>query len=71
MPFGLTNGLESFTQLMNLALHSLTWTHCLVYLDDIIIWALTFKPFAPGNFADKRILKLVEWFSSHCLAIKS
>ena len=42
-PFGLTNGLASFTRLMNLALSGLTWTHCLVYLDDIIIWAPTFK----------------------------
>ena len=43
MPFGLTNGPASFTRLMNLALSGLTWTHCLVYLDDIIIWAPTFK----------------------------
>ena len=30
-----------------------------------------FNPFAPGDFAEKRILKLVEWFSGHCHAIKS
>ena len=29
------------------------------------------NPFAPGNFAKKRILKLVEQFSGHCRAIKS
>ena len=29
------------------------------------------NPFAPGDFAKKRILKLVEWFSGHCRAIKS
>ena len=28
------------------------------------------NPFAPGNFAKKRVLKLVEWFSGHCRAIK-
>ena len=28
------------------------------------------NPFAPGDFAEKRILKLVEWFSGHCRAIK-
>ena len=28
-------------------------------------------PFAPGDFAEKRVLKLVEWFSGHCRAIKS
>ena len=25
----------------------------------------------PEDFAEKRILKLVEWFSGHCRAIKS
>ena len=28
------------------------------------------NPFAPGDFAGKRVLKLVEWFSGHCRAIK-
>ena len=32
---------------------------------------LKFNPFAPGDFAEKRVLKLVEWFSGHCRAIKS
>ena len=27
--------------------------------------------FAPGDFAEKRVLKLVEWFSGHSHAIKS
>ena len=30
-----------------------------------------FNPFAPGDFAEKRVLKLVKWFSGHCRAIKS
>ena len=30
-----------------------------------------FNPFAPADFAQKRVLKLVEWFSGHCRAIKS
>ena len=30
-----------------------------------------FNPFVPGDFAKKRVLKLVEWFSGHCRAIKS
>ena len=30
-----------------------------------------FNPFAPRDFAEKRILKRVEWFSGHCRAIKS
>ena len=29
------------------------------------------NPFAPGDFAEKRVLKLVEWFSGHYRAIKS
>ena len=33
--------------------------------------ALVFNPFAPGDFAGKRVLKLAEWFSGHCRAIKS
>ena len=30
---------------------------------------LQINPFTPGNFAENRILKLVEQFSSHCLAL--
>ena len=33
--------------------------------------AFPINPFAPGDFAEKRVLKLVEWFSGHCRAIKS
>ena len=29
------------------------------------------NPFAPGDFAEKRVLKLVEWFSGHCRAIRA
>ena len=43
MPVGLTNGPARYTRLMNLALNQVTWTHCLVYLDDIIIWASSFE----------------------------
>ena len=31
----------------------------------------SFNPFAPRDFAEKRVLKLVEWFSGQCCAIKS
>ena len=34
-------------------------------------WKATINPFAPGAFAEKRVLKLGEWFSRHCRAIKS
>ena len=36
-----------------------------------LLFLLVIKPFAPGDFAEKRVLKLVEWFSGHCRAIKS
>ena len=29
------------------------------------------NPVAPGDFCEKRVLKLVEWFSGHCRTIKS
>ena len=29
------------------------------------------NPFAPGDFAEKRVLKLVEHFSGHCRAVES
>jgi len=45
VPFGLTNGPSSLTRLMNLALSGLSWTHCLVYMDDSIIWAPTFEDY--------------------------
>ena len=37
----------------------------------ICMCILGLNPFAPGDFAEKRVLKLVEWFSGHCRAIKS
>ena len=42
MPFGLCNALATFQQLMDLVLAGLQWSHCLVYLDDIIILGRTF-----------------------------
>ena len=38
---------------------------------QVVLFVLIFNPFAPGDFAEKRVLKLVEWFSGHCRAIKS
>ena len=29
------------------------------------------NPFAPGDFAEKRVLKVLKWFSGHCPALKS
>ena len=38
---------------------------------NLFQFLFTLNPFAPGDFAEKRVLKLVEWFSGHCRAIKS
>ena len=39
MPFGLTNSPATFQRAMNTILNGLTWMDCLVYLDDIVIFA--------------------------------
>ena len=36
LPFGLTGAPPTFQHLMDMVLNGLHWTHCLVYLDDII-----------------------------------
>ena len=40
-------------------------------LNDNFFVHNVFNPFAPGGFAEKRVLKLVQWFAGHCRAIKS
>lgn len=43
MPFGLTNVLASFQWNMEALLGGLTWSCCLIYIDNIIIYSQTFK----------------------------
>ena len=40
-------------------------------LYSFILGANIFNPYAPGDFAQKCILKLVEQFFGHCRAFKS
>ena len=43
MPFGLCNGPAIFERLMDRVLQGLRWSRCLVYLDDIISFGMTFE----------------------------
>jgi hypothetical protein len=43
MPFGLSNSASTFQRTMELALQGLQWITCLVYIDDIIVFAPDFE----------------------------
>ena len=43
MPFGLVNAPATFQMVMNMVLRGITWKHCLVYIDDIIVWSDNFE----------------------------
>jgi hypothetical protein len=46
MLFGLCNATATFQCLMDLELSGLQWSHCLMYLDDVIVLDCTFKQHA-------------------------
>jgi len=50
LPFGFTTAPSVFQRLMDLVLGGLTYMSCLVYLDDIIVYALihTYSQIAEG-----------------------
>ena len=41
MPFGLCNAPATFERLMDRVLCGMCWSHCLVYLDDVISFGTT------------------------------
>lgn len=43
MPMGLVNAPPTFQHLVQLVLQGLSWTMCLVYLDDIIVYSPNFS----------------------------
>ena len=43
MPFGSMNEPATFQRLMDKVLRGLTWKQCLVYLDDVLVFAKTFE----------------------------
>jgi transposase InsO family protein/DNA-binding MarR family transcriptional regulator len=43
MPFGLNNAASTFQRTMELALQGLQWETCLVYIDDIVVFAADFN----------------------------
>src|SRR5258708_856530 len=45
LPMGLSNSPGTFQRLMNLVMRGLTWISCLVYIDDIVLFANDFEQF--------------------------
>ena len=57
MPFGLTNAPATFQRAMNTILAGLSWTDCLVYLDDIVV---TGETLAEHNQRVENVLERLE-----------
>ena len=53
------SALRAWLAIYHLISNAPPWNNCFI------------NPFAPGDFSEKRVLKIVEWFSGHCRAIKS
>lgn len=46
MPMGMKNSSATFQRIMETVLHGLNWLTCLIYLDDIVVFARTFQEHA-------------------------
>ena len=58
MPFGLTNAPATFQRLMECVLAGLSPAHCLIYLDDIIVYGISFED--PLQHLENVLTKLSE-----------
>ena len=65
MPFGLCNAPATFERLMSKVLRGLQWNHCLVYIDDILVFG---KDFASTL---KNLEEVLHRISDHGLQLKS
>lgn len=43
LPFGLTNAPSTYQRTMEVVLAGLKWTACLIYIDDVVVFAPTFE----------------------------
>ena len=64
MPFGSKNAPSTFQRLMDKILRGLTWKQCLVYIDDILVFANTFEEHC------KRLDAVLERLGSAWLKLK-
>lgn len=64
MPFGLINAPMTFQRLMEVALHGLHWSKCLIYLDDCIVTGRDFDEHL------KNLVKVLERFRLAGLKLK-
>jgi hypothetical protein len=58
MPFGLTNASATFQRMMDVVLAGLKWNSCLVYLDDIVVFAPTVSQHLERL---ESVLQRIEW----------
>ena len=65
MPFGLCNAPGTFERLMEITMRGLQWRTCLVYLDDIIVFAPTWE------IHMQRLDEVLGWIESAGLRLKA